>query len=231
MVELAVTAGAALWLGVLTSISPCPLATNIAAVSYIGRGVGSRGRVAWTGVLYAAGRMAAYVALGALIVGALLRAPAVSHALQKYMVRALGPFLLVAGVVLLEVLPLRLPKLAPGAATGERLARRGAAGGALLGFLFALAFCPVSAALFFGSLLPLALEARSSVLVPAIYGFGTALPVIAVAGVLAGGAESIGRHFDRLAAIERWARRMTAIVFLAVGAWFTLKYTLHIEGI
>jgi cytochrome c biogenesis protein CcdA len=225
VVELLAAAGTALWLGVLTSISPCPMATNVAAVSYIGRTVMAPGRVVWTGVLYAAGRMLAYVAVGALLVFSLLSAPVLSHALQKYMIRALGPLLAVAGVLLLEWVPLRLPQFSIGVGMQERLGRWGAAGGALLGFLFALTFCPISAAIFFGSLLPLALEVRSSILLPSLYGLGTALPVVAFAVLLATSAGAVGRTFDRIGRIEKVARLATAIVFLAVGGWFTLKYT------
>ena len=42
-----------------------------------------------------------------------------------------------------------------GQRTRERAARGGAAGAAALGFLFAVSFCPVSAGLYFGALLPL----------------------------------------------------------------------------
>ncbi|MGW8258007.1 MAG: hypothetical protein ACWGMZ_11015, partial [Thermoguttaceae bacterium] len=45
----------ALWLGILTSISPCPLATNIAAISYIGRRVDSSKQVFLTGLVYTLG--------------------------------------------------------------------------------------------------------------------------------------------------------------------------------
>jgi len=225
VVELFAAAGTALWLGLLTSISPCPMATNIAAVSYIGRTVDAPSRVVWTGVLYALGRMLAYVAVGALLVFSLLSAPVVSHALQKYMIRALGPFLVLAGILLLEWIPLRLPQFSVGEGAQARIGRWGAIGGAVLGFLFALTFCPVSAALFFGSLLPLAVESRSAVLLPSLYGLGTAIPVIGFAVVIATGVASVGRLFDRIGRIERVARIATGIVFLAVGAWFTLKYT------
>ncbi len=229
MAELLAAAGTALWLGLLTAISPCPLATNVAAVSYIGRAVASPSRAVWAGLLYAAGRMLAYVALGALLVFSLLSAPAVSHALQKYMIRALGPILLVVGVVLLDWLPLRLPEWSIGEGLQRRLGHAGAAGAALLGFLFALSFCPISAALFFGSLLPLAVESRSVVLLPSLYGVGTALPVVAVAIALAAGASGIGKAFAAVGRFERGARLVTAVVFLAVGAWFTARYTLGLE--
>lgn len=229
MAEFLAAAGTALWLGLLTSISPCPLATNIAAVSYIGRTVSSPWRAVWAGVLYAAGRMAAYAAIGALLVFSVLSAPAVSHTLQKFMIRVLGPILLAAGFLLLDWLPLRLPQWSVSSAVQQRLGRSGGPGAAALGFLFALTFCPVSAALFFGSLLPLAIEGRSPVLLPSLYGIGTALPVIGVALVLATGAATVGRIFDQVTRFERAARLFTAVVFIAVGGWFTLRYTIGLE--
>lgn len=225
MVELLAGAGTALWLGLLTSISPCPLATNVAAVSYIGRSVSAPTQVVWTGVLYAIGRMLAYVLVGGLLVYSLLSAPTVSHALQKYMIRVLGPLLVVAGVLLLEWIPLKVPQWSVSERVQQRLGGWGPPGGAALGFLFALAFCPVSAALFFGSLLPVATELRSPVLLPSLYGAGTAVPVIGAAFILATSASRIAGLFARVARVERVARIVTAIVFIVVGAWFTVRYT------
>lgn len=226
MNELLGGAGTALWLGILTSISPCPLATNLAAVSYIGRQISSAKGALWTSLLYAAGRMAAYVGLGIVLVYSLLSAPLVSQALQKYMIRIIGPALIVTGLLLSGWVPLKWGGISIGERTQARAARSGWFGGSILGFLFALAFCPVSAALFFGGLLPVALEVRSPLLLPSVYGLGTALPVIVVGFSLAAGAGQIGRLFDRARLWERWARGITAVVFLGVGLWFTFKYTL-----
>jgi cytochrome c-type biogenesis protein len=224
VVELVPVAVTCVWLGMLASISPCPMATNVAAVSYIGRTLGAPGRVVVMGALYAAGRMAAYVGIGALLVYSLLSAPALSHWLQKYMIRVLGPLLLIAGILLMGWLPISLPRLSVGSVTQQRLARSGAGGAAVLGFLFALTFCPVSAALFFGSLLPLAVENRSAVLLPSLYGLGTALPVMGFAVVIAAGVGGVGRMFDRIARFEQGARVVTALVFFIVGTWMTATY-------
>lgn len=228
MVELVGAAASALWLGILTSISPCPLATNIAAVSYICRDAKGAASVVRTSVLYALGRMAAYVGLGAALVYGLLAAPTISHALQKHMIRVIGPALLLASVLLLGWIPLPWSGLRVGDRLRDRAANRGAFGAAGLGFLFALTFCPVSAALFFGALLPVAIEARSAVLVPSAYGIGTALPVVVVAGAIAAGASQVARVFERTARFETWARRLTAAVFVLIGVWFTVRYTLRL---
>jgi cytochrome c biogenesis protein CcdA len=229
--EFALAVGSAVWLGILTSISPCPLATNIAAVSFLGRRVDSPTAVLGGGMLYALGRTVAYVMLGALLLAGLMSAPGVSTFLQRNMNRLVGPVLIVVGLFLLEIIRLRLP--GAGRSREElqsRLAARGMWGAAPLGALFALSFCPVSAAFFFGSLLPLALEVDSPLLLPTVYGVGTALPVIFFALLLAMGAKGIGLAFKRLAAIEFWVRRIMAIIFVAVGLYMTLLYTFGIFG-
>ena len=214
----------ALWLGILTSISPCPLATNIAAVSFIGRRVGSPRSALAAGASYALGRVATYVLLAALLVTSLLRTPTVSGLLQKYANKALGPLLILVGMVLLDLFA--LPSFGEG--VRERLQRKaegtGALGALVLGVAFALSFCPVSAALFFGSLVPLAAAHGSFVAMPALYGLGTGLPVLGFAFLLVFGANRLGRAFDRVATFEWWARRVTGVVFVGVGIYYSLVF-------
>jgi cytochrome c-type biogenesis protein len=228
MNEYLLALGTALWLGILTSISPCPLATNIAAVSFVARRAHAPRQALWVGILYTVGRMLAYVIVGALVVWSVLSLSKLSFGLQKYMHQWLGPFLIVIGVILAGWI--KLP-VASGSGWIERLAKRaelwGGAGAMLLGAIFALAFCPVSAALFFGSLVPLAVRHESIALFPSLYGVGTALPVLAFAAVIVFSAQATGRLFTRLSSFERWARLVTAIVFVCVGLYMTAKYTLH----
>lgn len=213
-------AGGALWLGLLTSISPCPLATNIAAVSYVGRFVGGSRRAIWAAVAYVVGRAIAYAAVAFVVVSGLLSIPGVAMFLQQQGQRWLGPILLLTGLVLLGAIPLRLPGSGRLGRLGERAGRRGLGGALLLGALFALAFCPVSAALFFGSLIPLALAEESRLLLPLLYGVGTGIPVVAIAVPLALGATRVGTALARLEAVELWARRATGAIFVAVGLYF-----------
>ncbi len=228
--EAIISAGSAVWLGLLTSISPCPLATNVAAISYIGRRVDSPRHVLGGGLLYTAGRTVAYVTLGFVFVMGLLSMPETSQFLQRHMSRILGPVLLMAGILLLELIRPVLPGLGR---TGERIRRRletkGVWGAAPLGVLFALSFCPVSAALFFGSLVPLAMRYDSPVLYPSLYGAGTALPVVGFAVLIAFGTRFVAQAFNRLTVVERWARRVTAIIFIGVGIYMTIAYTMGIQ--
>ena len=226
MNELLLAIGAAFWFGILTSISPCPLATNIAAISFIGRKVGRPGYVLSTGLLYTAGRTITYVLLAIILVMGLSSMPVVSHWLQKYMNRLLGPVLILVAMVLLDLISF-------GSAGGrlaewsqKRAGNFGLAGAFLIGILFALSFCPVSAALFFASLIPLAVKNSSSVLLPSIYGIGTALPVLIFAFLLAISTDFVGRVFNKVTQFEFWARRITAVLFLGIGIYFTFAYTL-----
>ena len=213
----------AFWLGILTSISPCPLATNIAAVSFISRNLESSKKVVWSGLLYAAGRMFTYVAIAVLAVASLLSLPEVSFFLESNMHKIIGPLLIVTGIILLDVFPISFSASLVGNSAQEKAGRWGIWGSGLLGIIFALTFCPLSAALFFGSLIPLAIDGKSAVMMPSVYGLGTALPVVAFALVMVFSVRSLGRLFDRLTQIEKWVRRLTAVVFIGAGLYLLLK--------
>jgi len=216
--------GLALWLGILTSISPCPLATNIAAITYVGRRVDQPRLVFAAGLLYTLGRIITYVALGVVIVSGLLAIPQVSQVLQYYMHRLLGPVLIVAGMFLLELIAVKFHGAGVSTRLQQQADRAGIWGALILGLVFALTFCPTSAALFFGSLIPLSVEHSSRVTLPLIYGLGTALPVVVFAVLIAVSTQLVSRAFNALSMVERWARRITGLVFIVVGIYFCLHY-------
>jgi hypothetical protein len=216
-------AALALWLGILTSISPCPLAGNVAAVSFLGQGLSRRG-VALRGAAYTGGRAAAYVLVAAILVAGLLSSVALSRFLREDMNRFLGPLLVVTGMFLLELLSLPSGGAGLGGLVQRVASKGGTAGSFAMGFLLALSFCPVSAALFFGSLLPLSLAHRSPVAFPLVFGVGTALPVLLFAVVVALSAGSVGRIYDGLRRVEAVGRRVTGGVFVLVGIWYSLRY-------
>jgi len=224
--ELVAAVGTALWLGILTSISPCPLASNVAAISFVGRNVVRPGRVFLAGMLYSLGRALTYVLVGTLVVTSVLSLPNVSFFLQQRMNQVLGPLLIVIGIGIMGWH--RLPALSWNwtQTLQQRAARGGGgvAGAALLGIAFALSFCPVSAGLFFGALIPLAISSESRVLLPAVYGVGTGLPVVAFALVLALGFRWIGGAFGVLTRIERAARPVTGGVFIVAGIYLTVTH-------
>jgi sulfite exporter TauE/SafE len=221
--------GSAVWLGILTSISPCPLATNIAAISYIGKRVNRPGTVLLSGLLYTFGRMLTYVILGVLVVTSILSIPDVAMFLQQNMNKALGPILIVVGLLLLGLFNLKLPGIGASEKVTGKVEKWGIWGAGALGFLFALSFCPVSAALFFGSLIPLAVDHQSAVAMPTVYGIGTALPVVAFAVLIALGAKWVGTAFNKISVFEKWARKVTAVIFLIVGIYYILVYIIGID--
>jgi len=161
---------AAFWFGILTSISPCPLATNIAAISFISRRMDKMNTVILSGILYTVGRALAYLGLGALIMAGLLASGEIALFLQRYLNQALGPILILAGMLLLGLLGTTGSVTLVSRGMQDRAAKGGIGWAALLGLLFALSFCPVSAGLFFGGLLPLSATNESQVILPTIYG-------------------------------------------------------------
>jgi cytochrome c biogenesis protein CcdA len=204
------------------------LATNIAAISFIGRKVDRPGYVLCTGFLYTIGRAVTYVLLGVLLVGSLLSMPVVSSWLQKYMYKLLGPILILVAMVLLDMISFGAKGGRIGQWCQQRAENFGLAGALFLGVVFALSFCPVSAALFFGSLIPLSVEHSSSILLPLAYGVGTAVPVFIFGLLVAIGAGSLAKAFQKVTQFEIWARRITGIIFLVIGVYFTFAYTLAI---
>jgi len=215
---------AALWLGLLTSISPCPLATNIAALSFIGKEVGSTGRALLAGILYTGGRCLTYAVLGMAFAVTSLSAPLLSDFLQRRINSFLGPILILVGMVLLDLL-----KVEPGGSEWlEKLQAKAAAvgllGPLLVGALFAASFCPVSAALFFGSLVPLTIQVKSAVLLPTIYGIGTGLPVLVFAALIVFGLTKLGSFYGAVTYFEKYARVATGVIFLLVGIYYSLVY-------
>lgn len=222
--DLAPAIATALWLGVLTSISPCPLATNIAAVSYLARRADRPRLVLLSAFTYSLGRALAYAVVSAVVVLGLLSVPGLSQLLQRYMNKLLGPLLVLVGMYLLGLLSAGLSTTAGSEELRKKAAEGGAVGALLLGALFALSFCPVSAALFFGSLVPLSLRHGSKVVLPVVYGFGTALPVVVLALVATGGTKALGAAMRKVGAFDVWARRITGVVFVAVGIYLSVRF-------
>ena len=245
MLTYSLYAVAALYLGVLTSISPCPLATNIAAISYIGRKVEDSRQVIHAGLLYTLGRCLLYLGLATLLTTTAMSIPMVSIFLQKYMHLVLGPIFLLLGMFLVGLITVTSGGAMMSEGMQKRVDAMGIWGALLLGILFAVSFCPTSAAWFFGLLalvmgseagaitsvltkvgitLPEASLPGGAIILPLIYGIGTAVPVLLVAFLLAYSAKSVGKTYNILSKVEWWARMTTGWVFVLIGVWFSLKY-------
>lgn len=211
---------AAFLIGLLASLGPCPLATNVAALSYISREIASPHRLILTCGLYTLGRTLAYGAIGVAVLAAGLQISRVSNGLQTLAEVALGPLLILVGLVLLDVIH---PTVSIGGAWMERLSKRiadwNSVGAFLLGALFALAFCPYSAALYFGVLIPLAYKSAGGIACPLLFGMGTSVPVIVVGVPLALGVMQFAAGFNLLARVERAMRKVAAFTFIGAGAF------------
>ena len=214
------------WLGLLCAVSPCPLAANIAAVGIIARNAVNPRHVAWNALAYALGRVIAYVAIAAALVAGLASAPTLSHTLQKHMGVLVGPILIVIGAILFDLVP--LPSL-PTSGRFTKLRTRLSAGGSIgtfaLGVVLTLAFCPSSAALFFGGLIPLAVERNAPFLLAGVFGVAAVLPVMVVAFTISLASSRTARMLDALATFERWSKRITASLCIAMGLYLTIADT------
>lgn len=220
----------AFWFGILTSISPCPMATNITAISYLAGNIGNTRKVLFNGLLYTLGRTLTYLVLGILMVYSLINAPLISHFFQKYINLFLGPILILVGMVLLQLISFGLNIGSKNQHFYKKIVSKGVLGSGLLGILFALSFCPTSAALFFGSLMTVAVKYKSGIVIPVIYGIATGLPVTLFAIVIAMGTNKVGIFYNKLNVFEKWARRITGVVFIVVGIYFclTIIFGIHL---
>jgi cytochrome c-type biogenesis protein len=215
----------ALLLGLITAIAPCPMATNIAAVAYITRNVTDRKYAVITGSLYTLGRMFSYTVLGILIIAVGLEIPWLSGAIQDVGEKVLGPLLIVIGLLMLFIDRLSFGtgggKLA---SLGSKVASWGMIGGFLLGVIFALAFCPYSAVLFFGALIPVALKSTGGVALPAVFAIGTGLPVLIFGTLLSLGVAGVATWLNALTRVEKIIRIAMAIIFIGVGIYYVVLW-------
>ena len=218
-------------LGLLTALSPCPLATNVTAVGYIARSCmegnvnksNAQRRILWSGILYTLGRTLAYTLLGALLIY-IIRQGADTFGLQQVISEwgelILGPALVIIGLFMLFGDRLHLPKF--GFNGNVNGAYSGAMGSLLLGILFAMAFCPTSGLLYFGMLIPMSAEATAGYLLPLVFAIATALPVLVVAWVLAYSMQSLGKVMGKISIFQRWFNRVVAILFIGVGIYYSI---------
>ncbi len=167
---------AALLLGIMTSVSPCPLTSNLAALAMLSKKASTHSAAGAASLAYSLGRSVVYVIAAALVGFAGAFAFAVLAPLQAYSSLILSIIFAVCGLLLLE--KIRLSFRLVESETLRSLTDKGVAGAFALGAGLALVFCPVSAALFLGGVVPLTISAKDWLLVPAIYGIGTALPVV-----------------------------------------------------
>ncbi|MGN0238327.1 MAG: aromatic aminobenezylarsenical efflux permease ArsG family transporter [Lepagella sp.] len=211
-------------LGLLTAVSPCPLATNITAIGYIGKNIESRRVVFLNGILYTLGRVVAYTILGIILIS-ILRQGASMFGVQKMVSKwgelILGPVMILISLFMLFGDRLNLPKFGF-SGDAERFAGKGSWGALILGILFAMAFCPTSGILYFGMLIPLSVSATAGWLLPLVFAIATALPVLIVAWILAFSIGRISNFYGKMQTAGKWLNITVAIVFLTIGIYYTV---------
>ena len=209
-------------LGLLTAVSPCPLATNITAIGFIGKEIESKNRIFLFGLLYTLGRIVAYTVLGALLIY-MLHSGIDTFDLQSEVSRwgelLIAPVLVSVGVLMLvgDRLPLRGFGLG---ASGKAERLRGAWGSLLLGVLFALAFCPTSGLFYFGMLIPMSAASAGGYVLPAVYALATGLPVVAVAWVIAYSVANVAGFYKKMQVFQLWFNRLVAVLFIIIGLYY-----------
>lgn len=207
-------------LGLMTAISPCPLATNISAIGFISRDLTDRRRVFLNGLVYTLGRAITYIGI-ALIIFFGASQMDISGWFQKWGEKVLGPVLIIIGLFMLDIIKLKLPG-GTGSLTeklGEK-SRKSYLSTLLLGILFAMAFCPYSGVLYFVMLIPMTVASAEGLYLPLIFAIATGIPVIVFAWLLAYAVANVGRMYSRIRTFELWFRRVVAVLFIGVGIWY-----------
>jgi len=164
--------------------------------------------------------MLTYAVLGVVIVTSLAGVPATANFLQKYMNKIIGPLLLIVGLFLLNIIKFNIPRFSVSQDKQTALAQSGIRGSFMLGAVFALSFCPLAAALFFGSLIPLALKSSYGIILACLYGIGTGIPVVIFALGIAMGVSSFSKWFHKATTFELYTRKITGVVFILIGVYF-----------
>ena len=212
----------AMVLGLMTAISPCPLATNITAVGYISKDLENRNRVFINGLLYTLGRAITYTAI-ALVIYFGVDQFKFSGFFQRYGEKIIGPLLVLIGIFMLDIIRINLPGFGRLTEKMEKRKTWRYIDAVLLGIVFALAFCPYSGVLYFGMLVPLTLSSASGIYLPVIFAIATGIPVIIIAWVLAYTVSGIGVVYNKIKMFELWFRRVIAVVFIIVGLYYIFR--------
>ncbi len=212
-------------LGLMTAISPCPLATNITAIAFIGKDIQDRKKVFFNGLIYTLGRAISYTVLG-LILYFTASQFQISRFIQQWGEKLLGPLLLIVGVLMLDVIKIKFPGLGKLSQKMQEKSQSGFWGVLLLGVVFALAFCPYSGVLYFGMLIPMTISSPSGLYLPLLFALGTGLPVIIFAWFIAFTIGGIGGVYDKIKLFEKWFRRIVAVIFMGAGLYFMAIYFL-----
>jgi cytochrome c-type biogenesis protein len=208
-------------LGLMTAISPCPLATNITAIGFISKDMESQKRVFINGLIYILGRSISYTAIGLLFFFGATQFEFAGF-IQEWGEKVIGPILIIIGLLMLGVINIKIPGLGSVTDKLQDQSGKGFWGVLLLGIVFALAFCPYSGVLYFGMLIPMTVSSVSGLYLPIIFALGTGIPVIIFAWLIAFSVGTIGSTYNNMKTFEIWFRRVVAVLFIGVGIYYTV---------
>jgi sulfite exporter TauE/SafE len=212
----------AMVLGLMTAISPCPLATNITAIGFISKDLENRNRVFINGLMYTLGRAITYTVI-ALVIWLGVDQFSFSGFFQRYGEKFLGPLLIIIGLFMLDIIKIKFPGMGSLDSRMQKKTRWGYLDAVLLGLVFALAFCPYSGVLYFGMLVPITLASASGLYLPVVFAIATGIPVIIFAWIIAYAISGIGGVYNKVKAFEIWFRRVVAVLFIAVGLYYIFR--------
>jgi cytochrome c-type biogenesis protein len=210
-------------LGIMTAISPCPLATNITAIGYISKDIENRKRIFFNGLWYTLGRAISYTGIGIILFFGASQFQ-ISRFLQHNGEKFLGPLLIIIGILMFDFIKIRFPGFS---SLTKKMEGKNSGSwwyAMLLGVIFALAFCPYSGALYFGALIPMTVSSASGLYLPLIFAIATGLPVIIVAYLLAFSLSSVGGFYNKIKTFEKWFRKVVAVLFIGAGVYFVVIY-------
>jgi len=211
----------ALILGLMTAISPCPLATNISAIGFISRDIVDRQRVFVNGLIYTLGRAISYTGLAIIIYFGASQVN-ISRMFQGWGEKLLAPLLIIIGLLMLDVIKIKFPGFSGLTEKIERNSKGSYWSTLLLGIIFALAFCPYSGVLYFAILMPITIVSAKGLYLPVVFAIATGLPVIIFAWLIAYAVGSVGKLYNHIKTFELWFRRSVAILFIAIGLYYTV---------
>lgn len=209
-------------LGLMTAISPCPLATNITATAYLSKDITDKKRVLFNGVFYTLGRIFSYTVLGLIFYFGASKFH-VAKILQNISGLYLGIALIIIGILMLDIIKFNIPILNKFTSkVSEKKMEKNYLNAFLLGVLFALAFCPYSGVLYFGVLIPMTISSASGLILPPVFAIATGLPVIIIAYLLAYSMSNVGKFYNRMKSFEVWFRRIISAIFIIVGIYYVI---------
>ncbi len=208
-------------LGLMTAISPCPLATNITAIGFISKDVEHQKKVFKNGLVYTLGRAISYTLLAVIIfIGA--DQFKISGWFQQYGEKILGPLLIIIGLFMLDLIKIKFPGMSGLTKCFQENGTSNYWEVLLLGIVFALAFCPYSGVLYFGMLIPMTISSASGLYLPVVFALATGIPVIIFAWLLAYTVSGVGKLYNSLKIFEIWFRRVISVIFIIIGIYYVI---------